>query len=95
MAEEGFEYYCTNTRSQRAGWGGLTLYPGDSTGLSGGGDPRRTPRPWPGQVSLSLGPPPGVLHLRVLTVGEGLEAKDASSTLPGPEIPGKLNLIMT
>lgn len=59
-----------------------------------GEDPRRTRRPWPGQVSWSLVPPPGVLHLWDLTLGEEPEAKETSSALPGPKIPGKLNLIM-
>ena len=48
----------------------------------------------PGQVSLSLGPLPGVLHLLGLALGEEPEAKEASSILPGPEIPEKLNFIV-
>lgn len=48
---------------------------------------------WPGLLELgasSRGPAPTGPG-----VGEDLEAKGASSILPGPEIPGKLNLIMT
>lgn len=93
MAEEVSERYCTNAHTPRRAGGN-----GDPGPLAlpetGGGDPWRTQRPWSGQVSWSLIPPPGVLCLWGRTLGEELETKEASSTLPGPEIPEKLNLIM-
>lgn len=56
--------------------------------------PPWTQRPWPRQISRSLVPPPGALHLWDLALGEELEAREASSIFLGPEIPGKLNFIV-
>lgn len=58
------------------------------------GDPQRTEKPKLGPVFWSFVPPPGGLHLKDLALGEELEAKEESSILPGPEIPGKLNLMV-